>query len=200
MKNTFIVTLLCSTLYLGAQTDSTDHPAPPMNDLYDSLSYFLGLSLGYELQSPPFEANKDLILEGFVSAFQEKAAVDQPTARREFQDLQMTLQELEAQKAGLEAQAALEEASSFLEENGKREGVVTTPSGLQYEVLVPGDGPYPADTSEVEVHYHGTLIDGTVFDSSMDRGEPVTFPSPRHRLRFRTPRFPRLAPFRPPRA
>lgn len=149
---------------------------PALEDMYDSLSYFLGISLGYELQSPPFDANLELIREGFNSAFSGEAPVDQATARNEFQDLQVTLQQIEQQKAGEEAQAALEEGNKFLENNAEREGVVTTESGLQYEVLVLGDGPQPADTSMVEVHYHGTLIDGTVFDSSRDRGEPVTFP------------------------
>ncbi len=69
----------------------------------------------------------------------------------------------------------LEEGISFLEENKKRKGVTTTESGLQYEVLVEGDGPKPTETSSVTVHYHGTLIDGTVFDSSVERGEPAKF-------------------------
>jgi FKBP-type peptidyl-prolyl cis-trans isomerase FklB len=64
----------------------------------------------------------------------------------------------------------------FLATNGQREGVTTTASGLQYEVMTPGTGPLPAATDMVKVHYHGTLPDGTVFDSSIERGEPVTFP------------------------
>ena len=64
----------------------------------------------------------------------------------------------------------------FLAENGKKEGVKTTASGLQYKVVKSGSGKTPAVTDTVKVHYHGTLIDGTVFDSSVDRGEPVTFP------------------------
>ncbi|MCC6726200.1 MAG: FKBP-type peptidyl-prolyl cis-trans isomerase [Saprospiraceae bacterium] len=64
----------------------------------------------------------------------------------------------------------------FLEENGKRKGVVTLPSGLQYEVLVEGAGEMPKTTDKVKVHYTGTLIDGTVFDSSVKRGEPIVFP------------------------
>jgi FKBP-type peptidyl-prolyl cis-trans isomerase len=62
------------------------------------------------------------------------------------------------------------------QKNGKREGVKTTASGLQYEVLKPGTGAKPAATDTVKVHYHGTLIDGAVFDSSVDRGEPISFP------------------------
>ncbi|WP_052598874.1 FKBP-type peptidyl-prolyl cis-trans isomerase [Aureispira sp. CCB-QB1] len=76
-------------------------------------------------------------------------------------------------KAALEKNLA--EGKAFLEENGKKEGVVTLPSGLQYLVIVKGDGPKPSLTDRVKVHYHGTLIDGTVFDSSVDRGTPAVF-------------------------
>jgi FKBP-type peptidyl-prolyl cis-trans isomerase FklB len=65
---------------------------------------------------------------------------------------------------------------AFLKENGARDGVVTLPSGLQYEILTDADGPKPAATDRVTTHYRGTLIDGTVFDSSYDRGQPATFP------------------------
>jgi FKBP-type peptidyl-prolyl cis-trans isomerase len=71
---------------------------------------------------------------------------------------------------------ACESGDDFLAENGKREGVKTTPSGLQYEVINEGDGPKPTLAQNVTVHYEGKLADGTVFDSSYDRGQPVTFP------------------------
>ena len=74
-----------------------------------------------------------------------------------------------------EAQKALEEGNAFLEKNKAREGVTTTASGLQYEVITAGTGAMPVATDQVRVHYHGTLIDGKVFDSSVDRGEPVVF-------------------------
>ena len=69
-----------------------------------------------------------------------------------------------------------EDGIKFLAENGKKKGVTTTASGLQYEVLKEGTGPKPLATDQVNVHYHGTLIDGKVFDSSVERGEPITFP------------------------
>jgi FKBP-type peptidyl-prolyl cis-trans isomerase FklB len=72
--------------------------------------------------------------------------------------------------------ANLNEGEEFLEQNKTREGVVTTASGLQYEVLKEGDGPKPKATSTVKCHYHGTLINGTVFDSSVQRGQPASFP------------------------
>lgn len=69
----------------------------------------------------------------------------------------------------------IEKGENFLAENGKREGVVTTKSGLQYEIIKKGNGATPTANDKVRVHYHGTLIDGTVFDSSIDRGEPAEF-------------------------
>ena len=74
------------------------------------------------------------------------------------------------------ATANLEAGKAFLAENGLREGVVTTPSGLQYEVITMGDGPKPTATQTVTCHYHGTVIDGRVFDSSVQRGRPASFP------------------------
>ena len=72
--------------------------------------------------------------------------------------------------------ANLQAGEAFLEENKTREEVHTTPSGLQYEILTEGSGPKPKATDKVKCHYHGTLIDGTVFDSSVQRGQPATFP------------------------
>ena len=79
------------------------------------------------------------------------------------------------EKELLAAQKAIEEGKAFLEKNKKREGVITLPSGLQYEVITEGTGPQPTAQDKVQTHYHGTLIDGTVFDSSVDRGQPATF-------------------------
>jgi len=92
-----------------------------------------------------------------------------------------------AEKAQAEAQVRQEEdlkvqhqesiaaGDAFMAENGAKEGVETLPSGLQYEIIRAGNGPMPTESDRVKVHYHGTLIDGTVFDSSVDRGEPATF-------------------------
>lgn len=74
------------------------------------------------------------------------------------------------------ADAAVAKGKEFMEKNGKREGVTTTASGLQYEVMKMGSGDNPKETDEVTVHYHGTLTDGKVFDSSVERGDPATFP------------------------
>jgi len=83
---------------------------------------------------------------------------------------------LDAKNASGPDKENLEKGAAFLAGNAKKEGVKTTASGLQYEVIKAGDGPKPKATDEVKVHYHGTLIDGKVFDSSVDRGEPTEFP------------------------
>jgi FKBP-type peptidyl-prolyl cis-trans isomerase FklB len=80
------------------------------------------------------------------------------------------------QAKGEKLAANLKAGEDFLEKNKQREGVQTTQSGLQYEVLTEGNGPKPKATDKVKCHYHGTLIDGTIFDSSVQRGQPATFP------------------------
>lgn len=80
------------------------------------------------------------------------------------------------QKKEMQKQKNLEEGREFLSKNKERKGVMVTASGLQYEIMNEGSGPTPTAADKVRVHYHGTLIDGTVFDSSVERGEPITFP------------------------
>lgn len=100
----------------------------------------------------------------------------------EQQDIMMSFQEEQQTKRDAEMQVAADEnlrkSEAFLAENADKEGVVTTDSGLQYKVLESGEegAPQPSEDDTVRVHYHGTLIDGTVFDSSVDRGQPVSFP------------------------
>ena len=86
------------------------------------------------------------------------------------------MQEIQQAAALVEGQENLAAGEAFLAENGAREGVTTTESGLQYEVIVAGDGEMPTLNDTVTTHYHGTLIDGEVFDSSVDRGDPSSFP------------------------
>ncbi|MDD4199437.1 MAG: FKBP-type peptidyl-prolyl cis-trans isomerase [Paludibacter sp.] len=86
-----------------------------------------------------------------------------------------TMEALQAKKMETQFKENKEAGQKFLTENAKKEGVVTTASGLQYEVVKKGNGPLPKETDKVKVHYHGTLIDGTVFDSSVERGQPAEF-------------------------
>ncbi len=141
----------------------------------DSLNYFLGVNLGYDLDAAPWDADVHLIASGMNQVLEDTSTYDQMSAQAIFRQLQVSLSEQEAQSNEAEAVENLEEGAAFLEENAKRDEVMTTESGLQYEVITEGEGPTPADTSTVTVHYEGSLIDGTVFESSFETGDSVTF-------------------------
>lgn len=147
------------------------------NKELDRLSYALGLSMGHNFKGSGIEnINVQDFADGVAAVYNgvtPKISFDQAkqVINEFFTALQQKQQEEAAAMAGLNEKAGKE----FLEANGKRVEVKTLPSGLQYEVLKEGDGPMPTATDQVMVHYTGKLIDGTVFDSSVDRGEPATF-------------------------
>jgi len=137
----------------------------------DSVSYSLGVSVANNLKSSGFETvESSAISAAFNDVFSEnEVKISEEDANALIQDYFMELSQKKSQEATNKGQA-------FLDENANKDGVVTTSSGLQYQVLTEGQGAKPAAIDEVTVHYHGTLIDGTVFDSSVDRGQPATFP------------------------
>lgn len=144
---------------------------------FDKLSYALGLSMGNNFKASGIESvNIQDFADGVAAVYsgsQPKMSYDEAKA-----EIQRFFTELEAkQKAASEAMAAVnaKAGEDFLAENGKRVEVKTTASGLQYEVIKEGDGPQPTAADQVVVHYTGKLIDGTVFDSSEERGTPATF-------------------------
>lgn len=139
-----------------------------MNNELDSVSYLLGQAIGGNVLKDIPEANKELILQGLKDKlYGNTLAVEDPTNQM--------LGNYFQQKAERDAQAAMQEGLNFLEENKKNPNVKVTASGLQYEVLKEGNGLKPTATSKVKVHYHGTTPSGEVFDSSVKRGEPITF-------------------------
>ena len=137
----------------------------------NKVSYALGLSIGQNFRASGFE---EINLEDFLSGVRDVLEDGEP--KMTYEEAKVVINEYVQEvrrKAVEQNQAAGEE---FLKINGLKKGVVTLPSGLQYEILREGDGPKPSLTDSVECHYHGTLINGQVFDSSMDRGQTATFP------------------------
>ena len=136
----------------------------------DKVSYALGLSLGQNMAS---SGVKTIEFDDLVAGM--KAIMNKEKPAISFDEAQEVLNtffaELEAKVAG----KAKAEGEAFLAENAKRAGVIVTGSGLQYEVLTAAEGKKPKATDKVKVHYEGTLIDGTVFDSSYRRGEAISF-------------------------
>lgn len=144
----------------------------------DNVSYALGLTIGQQLLGM---GGKELNIDDFAAAIKDVLAGRDPLVKpAEAQRLvQAFFAEQEAKQQAAMAEkgkAARVEGEAFLAENTKKEGIVTLPSGLQYEVITSGTGRKPKATDKVKCHYEGTLIDGTVFDSSYRRGEPAVFP------------------------
>ena len=135
----------------------------------DKVSYALGMSIGRQLeQMSATELNIDDFSQAIKDVFAGSTHLTDSEA-------EITVQSFFQQKAEEQAKAAKAEGENFLAENAKKPGVVTLPSGLQYQVLREGNGRKPSATDQVECHYEGTLINGQVFDSSYRRGETATF-------------------------
>lgn len=137
----------------------------------ENFSYALGMSIaGNLIQSGVNTVNPDIFLNGFKDVFKGENPLIHP------EDANTILEEFIAKVNQNKGSNNREDGLKFLAENRKKEGVTELPSGLQYQVLKAGDGEIPTATDQVKCHYHGTLIDGTVFDSSVQRGQPAVFP------------------------
>ena len=165
-----------------------------MNSAKDQGAYVQGLNIGHQISSqmlPQFaemvlgeenssKINNDQFLSGLITSLKNESTAISKMDANSF--IQSKIEEGQARAEAkrdeeLKEQYAekVKEGEEFLAENGKREGVVTLPSGLQYEIIKEGNGDKPTANDRVKVHYHGTLIDGEVFDSSIERGEPTSF-------------------------
>jgi FKBP-type peptidyl-prolyl cis-trans isomerase FklB len=138
------------------------------------VSYGIGRQMGDQLASNPFEGvSAAAVAQGVMDALN---GVDMPYSN---EDMQNAFEEINTRMQAKEAvkhKALAGAGEAFLAENAKKAGITVTASGLQYEVITQGTGAIPTATSKVKTHYHGTLIDGTVFDSSVKRGQPIDFP------------------------
>ena len=144
----------------------------------DKLSYALGLGIGRQLSQ--MGAN-DLNVADFAQAVKDMIDGKEPQvpaaeAQQIVEDFFRRQEEKQRAEAAEKYKGAKSEGEKYLSENAKKEGVVTLPSGLQYKVLKEGNGKSPKATDKVVCHYEGMLVDGTMFDSSIQRGEPATFP------------------------
>lgn len=158
-------------------------PAPVLDTEQAKQAYSLGVSAGRYLQSTVDEYSKisvdlnaQLILRGVQDGIAGKSEVSEEDIQKLLTALDETYRTEQTKLAEAAAASAKAAGVAFLADNAKKEGVTVTESGLQYEVIQSADGAKPAATDTVKVHYTGTLTDGTVFDSSVERGEPIEFP------------------------
>jgi len=137
----------------------------------ENFSYALGMSIaGNLIQTGVKTVNPELFLNGFKDVFNGEETMIHP------EDANAILEEFIGKLNENKGAGNLEEGQKFLAENKKKYGVTELPSGLQYKVLTEGEGEIPTANDQVKCHYHGTLIDGTVFDSSVERRQPAVFP------------------------
>lgn len=160
--------LLLATLVTAAC--SVAHAEVNLDDEQEKLSYSLGLLLGDRFTKRFGDLNYDVLMEGLSQAHEGKET------QISMEEAQANLQTFEQAAAKESQAAAAKEGQMYLEENKARDGVKVTDSGLQYEVITEADGPKPTAEDTVSVHYVGTLLDGTEFDSSVARGQPAEFP------------------------
>jgi len=143
--------------------------ATDLKDLKQKVSYGLGVNIGKSMKAQSVDIDTDLLLRGLKDALAGKAGMTD-------QDIQSALVAFQQEMVGKQSDKNKKEGEEFLAANKKKPGVVTTPSGLQYQVIKEGTGKTPKVTDTVTTNYEGTLIDGTVFDSSYKRGQPASFP------------------------
>lgn len=145
--------------------------AQNLSNKLDSLSYGIGTIMGENFKKEGVQnLNAEQVARGLSAALKGSTLeIDKATAMNLYRAVIEEGKKMKSQNVILESEA-------YLAENGRKEGVTTTESGLQYEVIKSGSGPKPGPSDKVTTHYHGMLISGKVFDSSVDRGEPISFP------------------------
>ncbi|ATM88440.1 peptidylprolyl isomerase [Yersinia massiliensis] len=147
---------------------------PSFDSVEAQASYGIGLQIGQQLQESGLEG---LLPEALLAGLRDAMEGNTPTVPVDVVHRALREVHERADQVRVERQQALvEEGKTFLEDNAKRDDVTTTESGLQFSVLQAGDGPIPSRQDRVRVHYTGRLVDGTVFDSSVERGQPAEFP------------------------
>ncbi|TGN38058.1 FKBP-type peptidyl-prolyl cis-trans isomerase [Marinobacter confluentis] len=177
MKKTLIALTVAGAL-AGCSSSQETPPEPKLDTNDQKVSYGMGLVMGERMGNDL----PDLQMDQFLQGIQHGHAGDEEQTRMSREEIQQALMAYQAEmqeQAGAKqqelAQKNLEAGETFLAENAERDGVETTDSGLQYEIIEEGEGETPSAEDQVRVHYTGELISGEVFDSSRERGEPVTF-------------------------
>jgi FKBP-type peptidyl-prolyl cis-trans isomerase FklB len=148
-----------------------------IESLQEKISYVIGRDMVQNLSRQGIEINSAAFTKGLEDALSGKPSeLTNEQTQQVMRQLQEQVSQRQQQQAGQKGESNKQEGEQFLAQNKNQEGVVTLPSGLQYQILKEGSGKTPSRHDRVTTHYHGTLIDGTVFDSSYERGQPATFP------------------------
>ncbi|MBK1887940.1 FKBP-type peptidyl-prolyl cis-trans isomerase [Marinobacter sp. DY40_1A1] len=177
MKKTLLA-LAITGLVAGCSTPPETPADPQLESTDQKVSYGMGLVLGERMGNDLPSLQMDQFLQGIQHGHagdEEAKRMSREEIQQALMEYQQTLQEEQSKQIEELAQKNREAGDTFLAENAERDGIETTESGLQYEILEEGNGTKPSATDMVQVHYTGELLSGEVFDSSRERGEPVTF-------------------------
>ena len=178
MKRISVILIAAATSLVMVSCNNNDNAKVELKNFDDSLSYAIGMRLYdmYEGDNLNKETDSTIVLKAFTDKMNKKEALTAEEEEATIMTFFTKKQEEQQREQAKQYESTKAEGENFLAENAKRPEVKTTASGLQYEVITEGKGQKPTETDIVKVHYKGTLIDGTVFDSSYDRGEPTEFP------------------------
>ncbi|MDA9182216.1 FKBP-type peptidyl-prolyl cis-trans isomerase [Saprospiraceae bacterium] len=166
-KSQLQILIFCLFMFFSSLVIAQD-----LTNKLDSVSYSLGLMLGNNIKKDGIkEVNQEIVAKAIEDVMQDDGdyKITRQAAKIYYTNYMTALKKEKTKAARADGEA-------YLLKNATKKGVITTASGLQYEVMKKGGGPMPTAKDKVEVHYHGTLIDGTVFDSSVDRGKTISFP------------------------
>jgi FKBP-type peptidyl-prolyl cis-trans isomerase len=171
--NKLFLSLLLIVMGFGLQAQNIKKVK--IKSLEDSISYAIGMDIADNLSKQKIEVNPVVLAKAMLDYAQEKSAFTSEQKNEILMVFQQKLQAEQAQNASMQAEENKKSGEAFLAENKNKEGVKVTESGLQYKVIKEGSGPNPGPEDVVKVHYRGKLLNGTVFDASYDRGEPIEF-------------------------
>ena len=169
-------TFFLLALGLSAVLAADEKPAASSKEQRDKISYSLGVNIGTSLKNQGADPDLDQVAAGMRDALGGKAKLTDAEVRETLMAWQQELRAKRSEKQKAEGELNRKVGETWLAENAKKPGVKTMPDGLQYKVLVAGKGPQPKPSDSVSAHYKGTLTDGTEFDSSYTRGQPLTIP------------------------
>lgn len=170
-----LLTAILSIMLIAGHADAGDKTA--LKNEKDKVSYSIGTQIGNNFKNQSMDVDVDLLAKGIKDALTGgKLLMTEKEIKETITALQKDMMAKQAERMKVAAEKNRKEGEAFLADNKKKEGVKTTPSGLQYKVIKDGNGPTPKMADTVAVNYRGTLINGTEFDSSYKREEPATFP------------------------
>ncbi|MFZ1694762.1 MAG: FKBP-type peptidyl-prolyl cis-trans isomerase [Flavobacteriales bacterium] len=171
-----LVTVLAATAFITACSQGQKGRVSLATEI-DSVSYAIGADIGTNFKRNKLQdVNVQALAMGLSDALDSAGLMSEDEVNKVVQGYMMKMQEAKMAEQRVQGEENRVKGEKYLADNGKRKEVVTTSTGLQYEVIKMGSGAKPTGEQQVKVHYHGTLIDGTIFDSSVQRGEPIVYP------------------------